>query len=306
MSKPLVLQTEHLDAAAAQWLGGRCELIAISSDDQKFPELLARAEGLVIRTYTIINDAFLAMAPKLRVIGRAGVGLDNVDQDACAKRGIAVFNTPDANTTAVVEYVNCLMCDALRPRVFLTEALSKDRWKKVRTELQAPRQFCELTLGIWGFGRIGRRVARIGAALGMNVVYNDLLEIPPDQRSGAKPVSSQQLCAESDVLTVHVDGRKSNTGLVGTDAFGRMKSNVIVINTSRGFIVDTHALADFMIAHPAASAMLDVHEPEPFDQTYPLLEIKNVHLAPHLAAATTMAQANMSWVVRDVAQALGV
>lgn len=299
-SKPLVVQTEHLDEGAAAWLGERCELVRCSSGDKRFLELLERAEGLVIRTYTLVNRAFLEGAPRLKVIGRAGVGLDNVDVAACQERGIKVFNTPDANTTAVVEYVVGLMLDATRPRLFLQSAVEMERWKELRQELKARRQLRQLTLGIWGLGRIGKRLARVAGALDMRVIYHDVLEIAPEERWGAEPVGREELCELADVLSVHVDGRASNRGLVGTDALGRCKSDVIFINTSRGFVVDNHALADFMLGHPAACAMLDVHDPEPFDGTYPLLEIDNVHLAPHIASATVLANENMSWVVKDV------
>ena len=303
-TRPLVIQTEHLDATCAAWLAERAELVKCSSDAPEFAALLARAQGLVIRTYTDVNDAMLAGAPKLRVVGRAGVGLDNVDEAACARRGIKVFNTPDANGTAVVEYVNCLMCDATRPRVFLDAALPLAEWKKLRTKLLARRQLCQMTLGIWGMGKIGKRIAKLGAGLGMRVIYHDLLEIAEPLRAGATPVMRESLCAQADIITVHVDGRNENTNLVSTDAFGRMKSDVVFINTSRGFVVDAHAVADFMLAHPAACAMLDVHEPEPFEATCPLLDMKNVHLSPHIAAATELANLNMSWVVRDVWGAL--
>jgi len=299
-SKPLVVQTEHLDEGAAAWLGERCELVRCSSGDKRFLELLERAEGLVIRTYTLVNRAFLEGAPRLKVIGRGGVGLDNVDVAACQERGIKVFNTPDANTTAVVEYVVGLMLDATRPRLFLQSAVEMERWKELRQELKARRQLRQLTLGIWGLGRIGKRLARVAGALDMRVIYHDVLEIAPEERWGAEPVGREELCERADVLSVHVDGRASNRGLVGTDALGRCKSDVIFINTSRGFVVDNHALADFMLGHPAACAMLDVHDPEPFDGTYPLLEIDNVHLAPHIASATVLANENMSWVVKDV------
>ncbi|MFO0375731.1 MAG: NAD(P)-dependent oxidoreductase [bacterium] len=192
------------------------------------------------------------------------------------------------------------MLDATRPRLFLQSAVEMERWKELRQELKARRQLRQLTLGIWGLGRIGKRLARVAGALDMRVIYHDVLEIAPEERWGAEPVGREELCERADVLSVHVDGRASNRGLVGTDALGRCKSDVIFINTSRGFVVDNHALADFMLGHPAACAMLDVHDPEPFDGTYPLLEIDNVHLAPHIASATVLANENMSWVVKDV------
>lgn len=300
MPRPLVIQTEHLDAAPAAWLAERCELVKKGAGEAGFGELLARADGLVIRTYTTVDAAMVAAGPRLKVVGRAGVGLDNVDLAACAARGVVVCNTPDANSTAVVEYVLALMLDATRPRVSLASPVSPAEWKRLRAEHQAARQLCEMTLGIWGMGRIGTRVARAAAGLGMKVVYNDLLEIPAERRSGAEPVSVAELCARADVLTVHVDGRRSNRGLVGAAAFAAMKKDVLLINAARGFIVDAAALAGFLRANAGAQAALDVHEPEPFGADYPLLGLPNARLLPHLASCTATAQANMSWVVRDV------
>lgn len=300
MGKPLAIQTEHLDDAAARWLAERCDLVRYSSDEPGFPDLLARAEALVIRTYTRVDASLLARAPRLRVVGRAGVGLDNVDLRACAARGVTVVSTPDANTRAVVEYAWALILDAVRPRLFLESPLPPARWKDLRQELRGRRQLCELTLGVYGFGRIGSAMAEVARAMRMRTIYHDLLEIPPERRSGATPVSPEELLAASDVLTVHVDGRSSNAGLIDAPALARLRPEVIFLNTSRGFVVDAPALAAFMRAHPGAQAILDVHEPEPIDAAYPLLGLPNVHLAPHLASATDLAQRNMSWVVRDV------
>ncbi|NBQ15348.1 MAG: hypothetical protein EBU31_12280, partial [Proteobacteria bacterium] len=177
-TRPTVIQTEHLSPAAAHWLAERAELVVGAPGSPAFEEAAPRAAGLVVRTYTQVNEALLARLPALRAVGRAGVGLDNVDQDACARRGIAVFNTPDANTQAVVEYVTCLVCDALRPRVFIDEPLDKDEWDEVRQEVVAHRQMNELRLGILGLGRIGRRVAEVARAIGFDVAYHDLAEIP--------------------------------------------------------------------------------------------------------------------------------
>ncbi|MFT3687204.1 MAG: NAD(P)-dependent oxidoreductase [Phycisphaerales bacterium] len=300
MNKPLVIQTEHLDTGPAAWLAERCELVKKGSGEPGFDDLLSRADGLVIRTYTTVDAAMLAKAPRLKVVGRAGVGLDNVDLTACRGRGVTVCNTPDANSTAVVEYLFALILDAKRPRVSLGQPVSPAEWKRLRAENQAPRQLSELTLGIWGMGRIGTRVARVAAALGMRVVYNDLLEIPVERRSGAEAVSAAELCERADVLTIHVDGRKSNRGLLGGTAFGRMKRDVLFVNAARGFIVDAGALAGFLKANASAQAVLDVHEPEPFGADYPPLGLTNARLLPHLASCTATAQTNMSWVVRDV------
>lgn len=303
-SRPTVIQTEHLSPAAAQWLAERAELVVGAPGTPAFEAAAPRAAGLVVRTYTQVDEALLARLPALRAVGRAGVGLDNVDQDACARRGIAVFNTPDANTQAVVEYVTCLVCDALRPRVFIDEPLDTDEWDEVRQEVVAHRQMNELRLGILGMGRIGRRVAEVARAIGFDVAYHDLAEITHDQRRGAHAVGAEELFASSDVLTVHIDGRASNRGFVGAGLIERMKADSVFINTSRGFVVDHAALARRLKANPGALAILDVHEPEPITADNPLLGLENAHLAPHLASRTDAAMEAMSWVVRDVWDAI--
>jgi D-3-phosphoglycerate dehydrogenase len=149
-------------------------------------------------------------------------------------------------------------------------------------------------------GRIGSRLAQVAQAIGFTVRYCDIRDIPERERHGAECVDMPTLFAESDVISVHVDGRAGNRHLVGPDVMSMMRPDVIFLNTSRGFVVDHDALAAFMRANPAAMAMLDVHEPEPFTTAHPLLGLPNAHLAPHLASRTTTALENMSWVVRDV------
>lgn len=301
IARPFVIRTEDLDTQAIAWLGERCELVHRPFQDvAALQSLLPRANGLVVRTYTNVDDALLSQAPNLRVVGRAGVGLDNIDLDACRSRGVAVVSTPDANSTAVVELVFAVLLDAIRPRLFLDGPLDASRWASVRKELIGRRQLDGMTLGVLGLGRVGSRVAKAAAAFGMRVLYHDLREIPEQQRHGATAVSSQRLLAESDALTVHVDGRAANRGLFGAPQFNSMKPDVLFVNASRGMVVDHHALAAFLRASPAARAMLDVHEPEPIASDNPLLGLANAHLMPHIGAATAKAHANMSWVVRDV------
>lgn len=298
---PLVIQTEDLDPAPAAWLAERCELVVQAPDGSpRWLELLARADALVVRTYTRVDPALLAKAPRLRVVGRAGVGLDNIDVPACRARGVQVVNTPGANTRAVVEYVLALLLDATRPRLFLDTAISAPDWNRLRRELVAKRELNEMTLGVWGLGRVGSGVARAATALGMRVLYNDLRDIPEAHRHGATPVDVPTLLSQVDVLTVHVDDRPANRHLLDSARLALCKPDLLLLNTSRGFVIDPHALATFMIEHKGAQALLDVHDPEPFDATYPLLDIPNVHNAPHLASGTAAAKRNMSWVVKDI------
>jgi phosphoglycerate dehydrogenase-like enzyme len=298
---PLVIQTEDLAAEAAAWLAERCEVVRRGPDEHGFEELLARAQGLVIRTYTKVNAAMLEKAPRLRVVGRAGVGLENVDLAACRAQGVQVVHTPGANTRAVVEFVAAVMLDALRPRMQLIEPLDSEHWQQIRREFVARRELNELVLGVYGLGRIGSQVARLGQALDMRVIYHDLREIAEAERFGAQPVSRGDLLGQSDILSLHVDGRASNRSLLDAAAFAQLKASAVFINTSRGFVVEAGALAAFLRQHPSAQALIDVHDPqEPFGAAYPLLNLPNARLYPHLASGTAAAKLNMSWVVRDV------
>lgn len=297
--RALVLVTESLDEEAFAWLAERCDVRRARTDEPGFATLLTEAHGLVVRTYTRVDAAFLEGAPKLRVVGRAGVGLDNIDVEMCRARGVEVVHTPDANTRAVVELVLAFMLDALRPRVYLAEALKIDAWEALRKGLIAPRQLHGLTLGILGLGRVGKRLAAAGSAIGMRVIYHDLLQIEA-HRFGAVPVSRDELLAKSDVVTIHVDGRASNRHLIGAEAFTKLKPEALFINASRGFVVDGAALAQWLAAHPGAMACCDVHEPEPVPAGHPLLGVANARLTPHIGAATAEAHRAMSWVVRDV------
>lgn len=298
----LALQTEQLEPGPAAWLADRCELVECAhTDTARLNELLPRAAALIVRTYTQVNTALLDRAPGLKVVARAGVALENIDLGACEARGIRVVHTPGANTRAVVEFVTAFMLDALRPRPCLTQAVPDARWHELRKEHTAKRQLSDLTLGLWGFGRIGSAMARVASALEMRCLYNDLLDIPPARRAGAKPVEPGTLVRESDILSIHVDYRPANRRLVNAKTLSELRSDAVFINTSRGLVVDPAALAQAMRSRHRAVACIDVHDPtEPITPDYPLLGLPNVRLTPHLASGTETAKTNMSWVVRDV------
>lgn len=301
----IVLQTEHLSDEASAWLGQHCRLVMCQPDAPGFPSVLSEAAGLVVRTYTIVDESRLAGAPRLKVIGRAGTGLDNIDVAACRARGVEVVYTPEANTQAVVEYVICLLGDALRPRIELQETLKPSQWHDLRETMAARHQMDQLTLGILGLGRVGKRLAKAAAAIGFNVLYNDLVDIPSDQRHGAVPLPVRALFESSDVLSIHIDGRPTNHRFINEELLDLLKPEVVLLNTSRGLVVDNLALRRFLMANLKALAMLDVHDPEPFDAGYPLLGLPNARLYPHLASRTKAAMDSMSWVVKDVVAVLG-
>lgn len=303
--KPIVLVTEGSEPRPLQWLRQHAQVIEISPDDPSFDAQLACAEGLVVRTYTKVTAEFVAKAPRLRVIGRGGVGLDNIDVHACRQRGIQVVYTPDANTLAVGDLVFGYMIQLIRPWCrFKDRAYSPAEFKKIRSQNKG-RQLNELTLGILGMGRVGRRVGWIGAqGFGMKVIYNDLLDVQQELRFPAEPVDKPTLYRQADVLTIHVDMRPGNENLVGRDQIALMKSDAILINTSRGEVLDAYALRDAIAQKRLAGAAIDVYAPEPPPADFPLLGFDNVILTPHMASRTTTALENMSWVVKDVVAVL--
>src|SRR5204862_885326 len=184
------------------------EVIHASESDKAFSGHLSRADALVVRTYTKVNAAFLDRAPRLRVIGRAGVGIDNIDVSECRRRGIEVVYTPDANTLAVGDFVFGYLLQLLRPWAFFRDNVYEPgEFKRIRNTVRG-RQLNELTIGVLGMGRVGRRVGHIAAnGFGMRVIYNDLIDFgaagnPP--RFAATAVDKPTLYREADVLSLHV------------------------------------------------------------------------------------------------------
>lgn len=312
--KPKVLITERLDDAFAAWLGQRADVVWVRHDDAVAMEReLPTAEGMVVRTYTQVDAALLARAPKLKVVGRAGVGLDNFDLPACKAAGVRVVYTPDANTQAVVEYVTGLMIDHVRPKTAIPPPPPETTDEKVAAVFHELRntevgtQLNEMTLGILGFGRIGKRLGEVAHAIGMNLRVCDVLPEVELRKAVDYPFTfcdHATLYAGSDVLSIHVDGRRENRHLIDAAALAAMREKVLLINAARGMLIDHDALGEWAGQRPNSRALLDVHDPEPPPPAFALHHMNNVTLLPHLASRTHTALKNMSWVVRDVAAVL--
>lgn len=304
---PKAVITETLDQACADWLAKRCEVVRHAHDQPGIGEALRDADALIVRTYTRVNHALLDAAPGLKVVARAGVGLDNIDLDACRQRGVRVVYTPDANTQAVVEYVFGLILDRYRPRTALSPGTDADAFHALRKS-EVGDEIATLTLGIVGIGRIGKRVATVAHAMGMNVWGCDLLpESALRKQLIGVPLTftdHHALYAASDIVTVHADGRAANQHLINAEALAHFRDNALLINAARGMLVDHDALSAWLDSHPAAYALLDVHDPEPPAADHPLYSCENALLLPHLASRTHTALSNMSWVVRDVVAVL--
>jgi len=298
---PLILVTEGSDARPIEWLRGHARVVEAGPGGRDFDARLAEAEGMVVRTYTIVDEGMLSRAPRLRVVGRGGVGLENIDVAACRARGVQVVYTPDANTLAVGDFVFGYLLQMLRPWAFFRDrSYDPGEFKRIRNTVRG-RQLDELTLGVLGMGRVGRRVGHIAArGFGMRVIYNDLLEVKKQLDFPAEAVDKPSLYKMADILSIHVTMLPGNENMVGKEQRVLMKPSAVVINTSRGEVLDVYALAAALREGRLAGAAIDVFHPEPPGQELPLLGLPNVLLTPHLAARTYTAIENMSWVVKDV------
>jgi phosphoglycerate dehydrogenase-like enzyme len=303
--KPLVLVTEGSDPTPLAWLKERVRVIEAAPDSPEYNAALSDIVGMVVRTYTKVNAALLACCPKLKVVGRGGVGLENIDVKACRARGVEVVYTPDANTLAVADFVFGYALQLLRPWAFFKDrAYEPKEFKHLRDKLRGV-QLNELTIGILGMGRVGRRVGKVAAnGFDMRVIYNDVLDVQSQLKFPATAVDKQTLFREADIVTLHVDMKPGNEHLVSTALLSLMKPTAIVINTSRGEVLDDAALVAALRENKIAGAAIDVFDPEPPGANYPLLGFDNVLLTPHMAARTHTAVENMSWAVRDVIEVL--
>jgi phosphoglycerate dehydrogenase-like enzyme len=280
-------------------------VVEIGASDPGFSAALATAQGLLVRTYTKVNAALLDQAPLLKVVGRGGVGIENIDAVECRRRGIEVVYTPDANTLAVGDFVFGYLLQLLRPWKFFRDSVYEPKeFKRIRDTVRG-RQLNEMTIGILGMGRVGRRVGHIAAnGFGMRVIYNDMLDVASLLDFPATSVDKPTLLREADILTIHVDMHPGNENMISTEQLAMMKHDAVLINTSRGEVLDAAALAATIRSGKLSGAALDVYWPEPPKADFPLLGLSNVLLTPHLAARTTTAMENMSWVVRDVIEVL--
>lgn len=307
--RPLVLVTEGSAAAPLRWLKERADVEEVGPASPHFAQLLERADGLVVRTYTRVDETLLRRAPALRVVGRGGVGLENIDVPACRARGVEVVYTPDANTGAVAEFVIGLMLKLVRP--WWDNALApftSEHFNRLRES--AGEQLGELTLGILGMGRVGRALAGVAhGGFGMRVVYHDVVDVSGALVTPAESVSSvEELIRRCDVLSLHVDARPANRHLID-GATLRDGAFRWLINTSRGLVVDAAALDGALRQGRLRGVALDVFDPEPplADSVYARLLAtwpQRVLLTPHMASRTHRALENMSWVVRDVVNVL--
>jgi (S)-sulfolactate dehydrogenase len=270
---------------------------ALSDTPEKLLPCLADARALVVRNRTQVRGELLAAAPKLRVVGRLGVGLDNIDLEACKARGIAVRPATGANDAAVAEYVVTAALVLLRRAWFATSAVSGGEWPRMAL---MGREVAGKALGLVGFGAIARETARRAIALGMTVsAYDPYLGADAPAWSGVKRCTLETLLSESDVVSLHVPLTPETRQLIDARALGRMKPDAILINAARGGVLDEPALVTALKERRLGGAALDVFEREPLDAVggARFEGVPNLILTPHIAGVTGESNVRVSEVI---------
>lgn len=268
-------------------------------------EIVARAKGapLVLLNKTPLSRETIEAMPELRYVGVLATGYNVVDTAAAAERGIAVTNIPTYGTDSVAQHVAALMLEFARGVAVHDRAVHAGEWTRSEDWCFGKQPMFELTgktLGIVGIGRIGQAVARIGAAFGMDLIAHDLYW-PADKLAGLRveQVEMDALFARADVITLHCPLTADNQHLVNAARLGRMKPNAILINTSRGPLVDNDALADALVAGKIAGAGLDVLDTEPPPADNPLLGAPNCIITPHVAWYAKEARQRLMQIAAD-------
>ncbi|OGR38487.1 MAG: phosphoglycerate dehydrogenase, partial [Desulfobacula sp. RIFOXYB2_FULL_45_6] len=254
-------------------------------------EIIGQYDGLAIRSATKVTKDILDAATNLKVIARAGIGLDNVDIPEATKKGVAVMNTPGGNTVTTAEHAIAMMMALTRNIPRGTQSLKEGRWEKKNLE---GREISNKTLGVLGFGNIGSIVANLGKGLKMRViVFDPNISSDHIEKAGFEYVTLDELFKQSDYITIHVPKMEATVNLLNAGAFAKMKNGVMVINCARGGIIDEAALYDAIKSGKVAGAALDVFATEPPGE-HPLLTLDQVIATPHLGASTKEAQTNVA------------
>jgi len=283
-----VVVAEKISSSALDLLREpRWTVVTPDQVDGKLGTQLQSADALIVRSAVQVDAGLLEHAHKLRVIGRAGVGVDNIDLDAATRKGIAVMNTPGANAVAVAEHTLAMMLAMARQVCRANEWMHAGRWEKKSlqgTELRGK------TLGIVGLGRIGMEVARRARAFGMTVVGHDPFVSPVvAKEQGIQLASLEEVYAAGDYLTLHVGLTPQTTGMINAESLRRMKKGVRLVNCARGELVEEAALAQALKQGQVAAAALDVFTQEPLRNSA-FTAMENVLLTPHIGGSTHEAQ----------------
>src|SRR5438876_3437731 len=270
--------------------------------EKRLPEaellpVVAETEAMVVRSETKVTRKVIEAAPRLRVVGRAGLGVDNVDVEAATQRGIVVMNTPGGNTISTAELTFSMLMALARKIPQAHAAMKAGQWN--RKEFQGVELYNK-TLGILGMGRIGSEVARRAIAFGMRVLaYDPYLSLSRAKALQVELVELDEIYARADFITIHMPMSDETRGMINAAAFAKMKKGVRVLNCARGGIVNEKDLYDAIQSGQVAGAALDVYETEPLPKEFPLRDLPQVIMTPHLGASTEEAQENVGIEVAE-------
>ncbi|MBX9920788.1 MAG: phosphoglycerate dehydrogenase [Mycolicibacterium frederiksbergense] len=288
MSLPVVLIADKLASSTVDALGDQVEVRWVDGPDR--PKLLAAvpdADALLVRSATTVDAEVLAAAPKLKIVARAGVGLDNVDVDAATARGVLVVNAPTSNIHSAAEHALALLLSTARQIPAADATLRAHTWK--RSSFSGTEIFGK-TVGVVGLGRIGQLVAQRLAAFGAHVTaYDPYVSQARAAQLGIELLTLDELLGRADFISVHLPKTKETAGLLGKETLAKTKPGVIIVNAARGGLIDEQALADAITSGHVRGAGLDVFATEPCTDS-PLFELPQVVVTPHLGASTAEAQ----------------
>jgi len=263
---------------------------------EELKKIIGNYDALVIRSATKVTAEIVALADNLKVIGRAGTGLDNVDIPAASKRGIVVMNTPGGNSVAAAEHAIAMMLSINRKIPQATASMKAGKWEKSRF---TGRELTNKTLGIIGVGRVGNIVADRAQGLRMKVLaYDPFISPEAAAKAGITLASLDEIYETSDFITVHTPLTKETKGIINKKAFAKMKKEVCLINCARGGIIDERDLYEALVSGQIAGAALDVFEEEP-PKNMDLISLDNVICTPHLGASTDEAQINVAVAIAE-------
>jgi D-3-phosphoglycerate dehydrogenase len=288
VSLPVVLIADKLAQSTVDALGDQVEVRWVDGPDrEKLLAAVPEADALLVRSATTVDAEVLAAAPKLKIVARAGVGLDNVDVDAATARGVLVVNAPTSNIHSAAEHALALMLSAARQIPQADASLRERQWK--RSSFSGTEIFGK-TVGVVGLGRIGQLVAARLAAFGTHVIaYDPYVPQARAAQLGIELLPLDDLLARADFISVHLPKTPETAGLLGKEALAKTKKGVIIVNAARGGLIDEQALADAITSGHVRAAGLDVFATEPCTDS-PLFDLPQVVVTPHLGASTAEAQ----------------
>ena len=301
MTKPLVVLTHPMPEAWIAPLREEARLVVgsagVAGVDERLRPYLAEAEGLLTWLIDPVDEALLAQMPRLKVVSNLAVGVDNIDLEACTRRGVAVGHTPGVLTEAVADMTFVLLLAIARGVLTAAEDARAGRWGLWRPDAWLGAELHGATLGILGLGQIGQAVARRAHAFGMRILYTSRTPKPEAEKVwGASRVPWEALLAESDFLSLHVPLTPQTRGMVGKAALRRMKPTAYLVNMARGPVVQTEALVRALREGWIAGAALDVTDPEPLPPEHPLYRLPNCLITPHIGSATHTTRRRMAEV----------